>query len=237
MTTYVLVHGTWAGSWVWQQVARLLRQAGHEVYTPSLTGIGERVHLATPETNLHTHIEDVANTLIYEDVREVVLVGWSYGGMVVTGVADRVPDRLANLVYLDAFVPNDGQSAADLLGPTDTAILMERARPQGDGWRFALAGDRPRFTPQPLQTYLQPVVTQSPEAIAIPRTFIYSTQKSPSSPLVNAGNEAIARSATAARNAGWRYHELPTGHMAMQSMPRELADLLLSVHAPQPVVR
>src|SRR5690242_2869175 len=107
MATYVLVPGAWLGGWCWQRVTPLLRAAGHEVYTPTLTGLGERVHLGSPETDLDTHIQDIVNVLVYEDLRDVVLLGHSYSGMVVTGVADRVPDRLSQLVYLDAIVPND----------------------------------------------------------------------------------------------------------------------------------
>ena len=105
MSTFLIVHGAWSGAHAWRWVRPLLRAAGHDVVTPTLTGLGERVHLATPETDLDTHVEDVVEVLYYEDLTDVVLVGHSYGGMVVTGVADRVPERLAHLVYLDADVP------------------------------------------------------------------------------------------------------------------------------------
>jgi pimeloyl-ACP methyl ester carboxylesterase len=114
MATYVLVHGGWHGGWCWQKVTPRLRAAGHDVYTPTLTGLGERAHLLTPAVGLETHIEDVLGVLHYEDLQQVVLVGHSYGGMVITGVADQVPERIAQLVYLDAFVPQDGQSLIDL---------------------------------------------------------------------------------------------------------------------------
>jgi pimeloyl-ACP methyl ester carboxylesterase len=108
--TYVLVHGGWQGGWSYRRVARLLRQAGHEVYTPTLTGLGERSHLAHMQINLDTHIADVANTILWEDLSEIVLVGHSYGGMVITGVADQVPERVKALVYLDALVPKNGDT-------------------------------------------------------------------------------------------------------------------------------
>ena len=114
--TFVLVHGYWDGGWAWSQVAPLLCTAGHDVYTPTLTGSGERVHLRHPDVTLDTHVQDIVNVLCYEDLHGVILVGWSYGGMVITGVAEQVPDRLAHLVYLDAFVPQDGQSMAALVG-------------------------------------------------------------------------------------------------------------------------
>jgi pimeloyl-ACP methyl ester carboxylesterase len=114
MTTYVLVHGGFQGGWSYKRVARLLRDAGHDVYTPTLTGLGERSHLAHYQINLDTHIMDVVNVLLWEDLAEIVLLGHSYGGMVITGVADRLPDRVAALVYLDAIVPKDGDSLFSL---------------------------------------------------------------------------------------------------------------------------
>jgi len=115
MATVVLVHGTTAGGWVWRKVAPRLRAAGHVVYTPTLTGLGERVHLATRETGLTTHIDDIVNTLVFEELTDVVLAGHSYGGMVITGVVDRVPERIGRLIYLDAVVSEDGEALVDLL--------------------------------------------------------------------------------------------------------------------------
>ena len=116
MTTFVLVHGAWGGSYGFRAVRGPLRAAGHDVFTPSLTGIGERVHLASPQVNLTTHVTDVVNTVLYEDLSDIVLLGYSYGGMVVTGSLEYVADRVAHLVYLDAFLPADGQSLNDLTG-------------------------------------------------------------------------------------------------------------------------
>ena len=113
MTTFVLVHGAWAGAHGWRAVRKLLAAEGHDVFTPSLTGIGERVHLASPQIDLTTHVNDVVNQIVFEDLREIVLVGYSYGGVVVTAAAEHVHDRIAELVYLDAFVPSDGDSAFD----------------------------------------------------------------------------------------------------------------------------
>src|SRR3954447_6789466 len=169
MATFVLVHGAWLGGWVWKEVAALLREAGHEVYTPTLTGLGERSHLANREIGLDTHICDVVQVLEYEDLWDVVLVGHSYGGMVITSVADCVPDRLAHLVYLDAFVPDDGQSLHDLV-PTDGSTRdREMARREGDGWRIPLEEPwcmgtndvlrwmHPYPTDQPLRSFDQPL--------------------------------------------------------------------------------
>ena len=140
MATFVIVHGAFGGGWEWREVAALLRARGHDVFTPSLTGFGERVHLATPETGLETHIQDILNVLRYEDLHRVVLACQSYGGMVVTGVADRVPERLAHLVYLNALVPEDGQSAFDLLPPA-YASALRGGRPDR-GRRLAYPGPR-----------------------------------------------------------------------------------------------
>src|ERR1700690_866231 len=114
MAIFVLVHGAWGGAHGFRKVRGPLRATGHEVFTPSLTGIGERVHLASPQVNLTTHVTDVVNTILYEDLTDIVLLGYSYGGMVVTGALEHVADRIAHLVYLDAFRPDDGQSLDDL---------------------------------------------------------------------------------------------------------------------------
>jgi pimeloyl-ACP methyl ester carboxylesterase len=132
MATFVLVHGSSGGGWVWRAVAAGLRAAGHEAWAPTLTGMGERVHLANPAVGLDTHVLDVVNVLNYEDLREVVLVGHSYGGVVITGVAERDPARLAHLVYLDALVPADGQAMVDFYPPAVRAGLAAAARTHGD---------------------------------------------------------------------------------------------------------
>ena len=135
MATFVLVHGGWDGGWAWRAVAQALRTAGHDVFTPTLTGSGERVHLASPDVGLPTYILDVSNVLRYEDLHDVIVVGSSYGGMVITGVAEAVPERLSQLIYLDGFVPQDGESVADLIGPEFTAFFTHQAHAVGDGWR------------------------------------------------------------------------------------------------------
>src|SRR5581483_10887922 len=131
MATYALVHGAWHGGWCWQRVTPLLRAAGHEVFTPTLTGLGERSHLANPAIDLNTHIHDIVNVLEYEHLQKVILVGHSYGGMVITGVSNEVPDRLAHLVYLDAFVPQDGQALIDVTTPQRREAILQQARANG----------------------------------------------------------------------------------------------------------
>jgi pimeloyl-ACP methyl ester carboxylesterase len=167
MKTFVLVHGAWHGGWSWQRVARRLEEAGHRAITPTLTGLGERAHLASRQVNLAMHIEDVVATMRYEDVRDVVLVGHSYAGMVITGVGAQQFDRVSQLVYYDAFLPDDGQSALDLLPPDIGRHFTESAERDGDGWLMperpleplgvhsaeAKAWLAPRMVPHPLATY------------------------------------------------------------------------------------
>ena len=133
--SFVLVHGGWLGAWCWRRVRPLLQAAGYEVFAPTLTGLGERAHLLSPDIGLMTHVQDVVGLIEAEELQDIVLVGQSYAGMVITGVADRVPERLSHVVYLDAFVPRDGQSLADLVGPEMMANLEQAARAQGSGWR------------------------------------------------------------------------------------------------------
>jgi pimeloyl-ACP methyl ester carboxylesterase len=173
MAIYVTVHGAWDGAWFWRPAARLLQAAGHEVFTTTLTGSGERAHLANPGVGLLTHVEDVINVLRYEDLHEVVLVGHSYGGMVITGVAERVPERIARLVYLDAFVPQDGQRLGDLFPPEVVMWLEERARTTGDGWRISHdPPDADRRTDFPLAALHQPLEVRNPTAARLPRAYI-----------------------------------------------------------------
>ncbi len=166
MTTFVFVHGAWGGSWGWTNFARLMRSAGHEVFTPSLTGQGERTHLGGPNVNLSTHILDVENTIKYEGLTDIALVGHSYGGMVVTGVADRVPEVIRQLIYVDAFLPQDGESCFDLggAGGPERATIV-------DGWKV-MPMARPatpemearawRMSPQPIGTLEEKVHLSMP---------------------------------------------------------------------------
>jgi pimeloyl-ACP methyl ester carboxylesterase len=237
MNTFVLVHGAWHGGWCWRHLVPLLRARGHEVHHPTLTGLGERSHLRGPVgtgLGLDTHVEDVLAVLEYEDLREVVLVGHSYGGMVVTGVADRAADRLQHLVYLDAWLPHDGESLFDLMRPERRDSFRERARQHGGlvpspppqlfgvtapptvDWLAA------RLGPQPVRTFEQPLVLRSPpEVISLPRTYIRCTE----GPLVSIFDPFAAR---ARATSGWRYEELRTGHDAMVTAPHELASALPS---------
>jgi pimeloyl-ACP methyl ester carboxylesterase len=178
MATYVLLHGGWDGGWAWTPVARRLRAAGHEAFTPTLTGSGERVHLANPERDLTTQVQDVVNVLLYEDLHEVVLVGSSSGGMVITGVAEQVPERLSQLIYLDAFVPQDGESIFDMIGPEGGAALAQVAEQNGDGWRIPYHDPTDaQKTDVMLKVGLQPLALGNPDAARLPRTYVLFTNK------------------------------------------------------------
>jgi pimeloyl-ACP methyl ester carboxylesterase len=235
MATYVLVHGAWHGGWCWKKVTPLLRAAGHEVFTPTLTGLGERSHLLSPDIGLDTHIQDIVNVLEYEDLHGVILVGHSYGGMVITGAADRCPERLAHLLYLDAIVPQDGESFFDRASPETRTRLKESAIAMGHGWRvphppLSLWGITSpedaqwviqKITYHPLKTFEQPVHIKSSAFAKLQRTFIHCTERS-----------GRGQSPTAQRlrsEKGWRYRELATGHDAMITQPKELADMLLEI--------
>jgi pimeloyl-ACP methyl ester carboxylesterase len=236
MATYVLVHGGAHGGWCYGPVARILRSAGHEVHAPTLTGLGERSHLLRPGIDLDTHIDDVVAVLHYEDLREVVLVGHSYGGMVITGVADRAADRVGHLVYLDAATPADGQSLVDIAGP-----MMAAARARGrvvDGVELVLfPGTEPlphygvtdpddvawmdeRLTPHPWRCFEQPLRLTNEAALrAIPQSHIVCT-----STLATRDRDRMA----AARAAG-RLWDIDTGHDLMITEPEAVAALLLKV--------
>ena len=170
MSTFVVCHGAWSAAWAWKKVRPLLRAAGHEIFTPTYTGLGERAHQVARSINLETHIGDVLAVLDCEDLRDVVLVGHSYGGMVATGVADRAAERIAKLVYLDAFVPENGQSVFDMLPAQERTRRQEAARAEGDGWLLPpnpppsdtsaedIAWITPRRRWQPIGTFAQPLV-------------------------------------------------------------------------------
>ena len=142
MTTFVLVHGAWHGGWCWSRVARRLRAAGHEVHTPTLTGLGDRSHLMSRSVNLQTHVQDVANLLHWEELNDIVLCGHSYGGMVITGVANRLAKRIKSLVYLDAFVPENGQAVLDFMPADRVEQFYESVREKGAGWLIPPRADR-----------------------------------------------------------------------------------------------
>lgn len=238
MATFVLIQGAFVGGWCWRWVTPDLRAAGHQVYTPSLTGLGERAHLASPQIDLETHIEDVTEMLYYEDLTDVVLVGWSYGGMIVAGAADRAPDRIGHVVYLDSDVPRDGDTSAPL---SAHARLEALALAHGDGWRVPpsvtrveslllgeLQGDRrqwiaARLVPHLLKTWLQPI-RLSGAAASIPTTYIRCTVG-----YHPTDEDTRRQDARIQSEPGWRHWELAASHAAPFTAPEAVARLLLQI--------
>jgi pimeloyl-ACP methyl ester carboxylesterase len=226
MTTYVILSGVTAGGWFMGKVARRLRKAGHEVFTPTYTGLGERSHLLNRDIDLDTHIQDVLNVFEYEDLNDVILVGKSYSGIIIEAVAEAIPERIRHLVHLDTAIPQNGLSLGDLVGPEVMAQLEEVAQSYGDGWR--LPADKsvdPRLTDHPLKTFYGKVELINPAAAALPRTYICCTEK-PADALLS---PALYQAAARARDKGWGYHELPTDHEPERDMPDELAAFLLEI--------
>jgi pimeloyl-ACP methyl ester carboxylesterase len=247
MATYVLVGGAWLGAWAWHDVTCSLRARGHDVHPVTLTGLGDRVHLARPDVDLDTHITDVVNTMAYADLREVVLVGHSYAGLVVTGVADRAPERLAQVVYLDTGPLPPGQALIDFNPPQERERLHRVVEERGDGWLLpapafedlgtpaAVAGltgaHRALFeahaTPQPFRTWTQPLEYAVPARPPYRRAVVlaggFDLTPSRLREAVAAGMQPWARIFGA---PDWELEELATGHWPMLSAPTELSALL-----------
>lgn len=242
MTTFVLVHGAWHGGWCWRKVAPLLRRAGAEVYCPTLSGLGERAHLMglldPGSVNLDLHIRDVVQLLEYEDLKQVVLVGHAYAGMVITGVAEVCPERLAHLVYVNGVVPKDGEAMVDQLtqvrgakfaawvrgyierqewllpGPSTVVEVEHRwgiTDPQDQAWVLS------HVTPQPVAAFAQPLRIGRPVGKLVPRSFVLSSES---------GFDKVA---AMARQRGWGLSYVDTGHDPMITKPEELAAILLTL--------
>ena len=225
--TVVLVHGAWGGSYGFRSVRRLLQAQGHEVLTPALTGIGERAHHTGPLVGLSTHVLDVVNAVRFEDVTDLVLLGFSYGGMVVSGALEQIGDRVRELVLLDAFLPDDGDSVASLTG----GVLGGEADALGTPWLVPAvprefedpahsAWSNPRRVGQPVRTLTEPVRLRAPlEEWPFGRTYIRATAD-------QNGGMFDASAARARESDAWRYHEIATTHMIPENRPDELAALL-----------
>jgi len=235
MAVFVLVHGAWGGAHGFRKVRRPLQAAGHEVFTPSLTGIGERAHLTSPQVCLTTHITDVVNTVLYEDLRDIVLLGFSYGGFVVTGAIEHIGDRVRHLVYLDAFVPGDGDTVASTGGAGAGAgraviglgrdwlvapLPREFDDPAEAAWASA------RRTPHPAACFSEPVrLTRPLEDYPFTRTYIKATGES----RPDSGGPFWAAADRAKASPAWRYREIATNHMIASNRPTELLRLLLEL--------
>jgi pimeloyl-ACP methyl ester carboxylesterase len=228
MALFVVAHGAWSAGWMWKKMHPLMTARGHRLLTPTYTGLGERGHLAGPGVDLGTHIADVLGVLEFEDLTDVNLVGHSYGGMVATGVADRARARIRQLIYIDAFAPNDGESLLDLV-PSD--LRAQRSSNGGD-WRIlpgpmsadTPAEDRawaePRRLPQPAKTFSQKLKLQN-GPLTLPRHYIYCQRHTP--------DDRFRRFYERARREGWGAHEIDSSHSPQVTCPGPLADLLTGI--------
>jgi pimeloyl-ACP methyl ester carboxylesterase len=222
MATYVLVHGAWSGGWRWRHIANALRAEGHDVFVPTLTGLGERSHLLSAKIDLTTHIKDVTNIFVYENLKDVILVGASYGGMVITGASSAAADRIRGLVYVDAFLPDDGQSLADLAG-LQSNIDGQRETP-GLVQPFPMPGlgvDRsvtPPRGPHPLLTLIEPLKLSGAEKAIEHRTYILAAKVQPA---------PFQRYYDKVKDSpGWKTVTLNCGHLVMAEDPEGLLAVL-----------
>lgn len=218
MTTFVIAHGAWTGAWGWDRVADRLRTRGHRVHVPTLSGLGERAHLAKYPITLTDHVDDIVNEMVWHDLDDVVLVAHSYGGFVATGVAERAAERIAAIVYLDAFIPEDGQSFADIMGETPAGLVVPV--PEIGDNEYATAAESQRVaalsTPQPTGTFTERLKVTGAYRKVARKTFILATDWD--------GFGQVA--APLRHDPSWSVHELPCGHDVPLLMPDELAALL-----------
>jgi pimeloyl-ACP methyl ester carboxylesterase len=230
--SFLVCHGAWSAGWAWKKMHSLMQAAGHRLVTPSYTGLGERVHLANASIDLDTHIEDILNVIKYEGLRDIVLLGHSYGGMVATGVADRARDRVAQLIYLDAFVPEDGQSLLDL-NESDRQRMQELVK--DGGWRVPPRPISPdtaeadiewlnaRRVDMPVKCFDTRLKLQGGK-LTLPRSYIYATRITPA--------DTFGQFAKRTKNeAGWRYYEIDASHSPNVTAPEVLMALLETIVA------
>lgn len=226
--TFLVCHGAWSAGWAWKKMHPLMQAAGHRLVTPSYTGLGERAHLAHQGLDLEAHIQDMLNVIRYEDLRDIVLVGHSYGGMVATGVADRVRDKVTQLIYIDAFLPGDGQSLFDL-NEGGRAHLQKIAK-EGDGWRVPPMQTPPDTAPadvewlstrrvqMPIKCFEQQLKLQN-GPLNLPRSYIYATRITPA--------DTFGRFSQMTKNdPAWRYFEIDASHSPNVTAPEALMGLL-----------
>lgn len=233
MATFVVAHGAWSAGWAWKKMRPLLRAVGHELWTPTYTGLGERVHLGHADVNLDTHIQDIVAVLETEDLGDVILVGHSYGGMVATGVADRARSRIAQLVYLDAFVPESGQAIFDLVAPDAGARMRAGAAASETGFGIPVnpmpsdtapedvAWASPRRRPQPVKAFEQKL-TLSGE-LSLPRSYIYCKRIGIA--------DVFGQFAARAKQEGWRTFEIDASHNPHITNPQGLLAILQEIAA------
>lgn len=219
---YVFVHGAWDGGWDYRIVDSILTSQGHIVYRPTLTGLGDRIHLANKDIDLTTHITDIVNLLKFEDLHNILLVGHSYGGMVISGVAEQTPDRIKQLIYLDAFVPKNGESMQTIVGPTWTEMLVPKIKDGFIGYPLGPTNPNPPTdVPQPLKTFTEPLNLSNPLVTKIPTAYILMMKDG------IGGFEAWG--ANRAREQGWKMYTFEGGHYSMRDQPEALVKKLEQV--------
>ncbi len=233
MTNFVLVHGAWCGGWVWREVADNLRAAGHDVFTPTLSGMGERAHQLTGDINLQTHIQDIVSVIEYERLEEVALVAHSYGGMVATGAADRIADKIDALIYLDAALPEDGQMMLDLVSKDRREIVIQLANDEGGGIGIPSsllmdtgiedADQRADFI---ARTCLHPLAAQL-DPIRLVGNFQRIRRKAYVLAAISNSYRFRSHMEWARSEPGWVGEEIQSLHFPMATMPQETADMLM----------
>jgi hypothetical protein len=235
MANFVLVHGTWVGGWIWRDVAERLRAKGHLVFTPTLTGLGEREHLASTSVNLDTHIQDVTGVIKYERLDNVVLVGTSYAGLVISGVADRMPEKIASLIYLNAGLPANGKCMMDTINAERRAAVQKLADDEGDGYMVSskLVLDTgiedettnklflSRTSAHPYPSLLQPIHLTGKYKDVKKKAYVLATKK--------ISHHFKEYHEWAKQQPDWTTHELPTHHYPMVTAPDLTADLLMKI--------
>jgi pimeloyl-ACP methyl ester carboxylesterase len=226
MTDFVLVQGAWIGGWYWRPIMQGLRKLGHEAYAPTLTGLGERIHLMSPNINLDTHVADVVNLIKYENLSDIVLVGHSYGGMVITGVADALPDRIKSLVYLDAFVPKNGEALVNFL-PADAPppqVVNEYCLAPLPGAFFGASPEVAALvdastTPMPIACFTQPLKLTGGIDRVKNKAYVYCNVPAPTT-FTQFYDQLKS-------DRDWTMHTLPCTHIVQIEMPKELTELLV----------
>lgn len=221
---YVIVHGAWGGGWAFKKVDSLLTETGSTVYRPTLTGLGERVHLASPNVGLDTHINDIVNTILYEELTNVILVGHSYGGMVVTGVADSIPERIFKLIYIDAIVPEDNESAFSIFDERYNRFEVVNGYiipPWVSEWKSP-----PKDVPHPLRTWKDSISLKNPERLKISTTYILTVEEGADPKL-----DDFASQADRAKKKGWSMLQLEADHNAQWSAPDEFVKMLKKIES------
>jgi pimeloyl-ACP methyl ester carboxylesterase len=234
--TYVLQHGAWHGGWCWRMVAAALRAQGHLVFTPTQTGLGERRHLMSSDITLDTYVADLANVFVAEELQDVILVGHSFGGLAISGVADKMAERIRHLVYLDSMILESGRSPFSILPPDVVASRRRQASEEGNGIAipappvsaFGVPEDHPhadwvrrRLTPHPVSTYESVLTLKHAVGNGLPRTYVQCTDP------VYAAIESTRQWVD--RQTGWQKRTIATGHDAMVTAPAELARLLIEI--------